>query len=114
MKECRVLDGTYEARIELLPQSVIYSVHFPGMPVTPGACLVQIACELASVAAGAKLELSSASDIRFLSPVLPSECKEILASLSGETPQEEPSLWEVKMFEGETLCARMKLFLKRA
>ena len=34
------------ARVRLLPESPIYEAHFKGMPVTPGACLIQMACEL--------------------------------------------------------------------
>ena len=32
--------------IELIPSCVIYAAHFPGRPVTPGVCIVQMGKEL--------------------------------------------------------------------
>lgn len=101
-------DG-FEARIALQPESAIYAAHFKGMPVTPGACLVQMACELASEAAGRPLDVREAADIRFLQPVLPGQT----AGLSFRLTQDpaDPSRWAVQVLDGETLCARMKLTL---
>jgi len=102
--------GILEARVRLLPGSVIYAAHFPDMPITPGACLVQIASELFSEAAGADFDVAEASHIRFLNPVLPDRDGELsfrmgTADGSGSRP--------VEIFSGEVRCARMKLFLKK-
>ena len=32
--------------IKLIPSCVIYQAHFPGEPITPGVCIVQMAKEL--------------------------------------------------------------------
>lgn len=32
--------------IELIPSCVIYAAHFPGEPITPGVCIVQMGKEL--------------------------------------------------------------------
>ena len=100
------------ARIRLLPESPIYAAHFKGMPVTPGACLIQMACEIISAAAGQTLDVEEASDIRFVSPILPNETTELEFQFSRPFPIEEPALWSVHILSGETLCARMKLTLK--
>lgn len=103
-------DGSYEASIELCPESPIYAAHFKGMPVTPGACLVQMACELASEATGAKLDLCEASDIRFLSPVLPDRTCRLAFKLERLAPG-TPAPWTVQILDGDQLCARMKITL---
>ena len=36
--------ATYE--IALNAQHFIYQAHFPGEPITPGVCILQMACEL--------------------------------------------------------------------
>ncbi len=57
------------SRIVLKEGSVIYRAHFPGYPITPGVCLLQIALELLD----SPLKLSSAKEIKFLSRVIPEE-----------------------------------------
>lgn len=49
----------------------IYGAHFPGEPVTPGVCLVQMAGELLEECLGRKLQLKKAVNVKFLSPVSP-------------------------------------------
>ena len=103
-------DGSWEARIALCPESVIYAAHFKGMPVTPGACLVQMACELASEATGERLDVCEASDIRFLSPILPDRTTGLTFKLERPAPG-SPAPWIVQILDGDALCARMKITL---
>lgn len=44
----------------------IYSCHFPGRPITPGVCLVQIAKELVSEHYNTAIEISEIKNIKFL------------------------------------------------
>ena len=47
-----VLTDAEGAIVRLLPESPVYQGHFPGYPITPGVCLVQIALELIEEMAG--------------------------------------------------------------
>lgn len=100
------------ARIRLLPESPIYEAHFKGMPVTPGACIIQMACELVGASLGRNLDIESASDIRFVHPVLPSEITELEFQFSRPLPEEQPDVWSVQAVAGDTLCSKMKITLK--
>lgn len=100
------------ARIRLLPESPIYAAHFKGMPVTPGACIIQMACELVGASLGKALDVEEASDIRFVHPVLPGEITELEFQYSRPLPVEQPDVWSVHVVAGDTLCARMKLTLR--
>lgn len=100
------------ASIALLPDSPIYAAHFKGMPVTPGACLIQMACELVSACTGKALDVEEASDIRFVHPVIPSEITELEFQFIRPLPDEQPDHWSVQVLSGDTLCSRMKLVLK--
>jgi len=44
----------------------LYDGHFPGLPVTPGVCLIQTATELMASAVGSPLCLIGARQIKFL------------------------------------------------
>ena len=51
----------------------IYSVHFPGNPVTPGVCLVQMATEILEQKFDKRLVLSTAVNIKFKRLVAPTD-----------------------------------------
>jgi len=51
----------------------IFNGHFPGNPVVPGVCQVQMVREVAEAALGSKCRLVSADNIKFLSMIVPSE-----------------------------------------
>ena len=106
------LISSTSARIRLLPDSPIYAAHFKGMPVTPGACLIQMACELVGASCGCTFDVEEASDIRFVHPVLPDEITELEFQYSRPFPLEQPDVWSVHILAGDTLCARMKFTLK--
>lgn len=51
----------------------IFAGHFPGHPVVPGACLLQIAEELASIQAGRTVHFLSVRNLKFRQPVTPDD-----------------------------------------
>ena len=98
------------ATVRLLPESAVYVGHFPGYPITPGVCLVQIALELIEEMAGQagqddkKGRLVAAKNIKFTSPVIPGEGMALRFNLSGEGGN-----WSVEVFDGDVLSAKMSL-----
>lgn len=105
-----VEEGRGRAVVELIPESSIYKAHFPGMPVTPGVCLVQMCLDVISEALGRNVTLSSAKDIRFLVPVIPGREVELTVdyTLSGDFPDMDAA---VTICCGENCHAKMKLTL---
>ena len=57
--------------IQLNRDCIIYQAHFPGMPITPGVCIVQIAEELLSDYLQKPLQLTSVRNAKFLSILQP-------------------------------------------
>ena len=100
---------TAGATVRLLPESPVYRGHFPGYPITPGVCLVEIALELIAEMAGqaghdGKVRLVGAKNIKFTSPIIPVEGTELRFNLGGEGSDRT-----VEILSGETLCAKMSL-----
>lgn len=56
----------------------IYSAHFPGHPVTPGAMLLEILTDIVSRAEGRFMRLESSGNIRFYSVIDPAASSKIL------------------------------------
>lgn len=52
----------------------IFEVHFPGNPVVPGACLLEMASEILEQQTGMALNLKSVKEIRFKRAISPA-CK---------------------------------------
>ena len=97
------VDGS-GATLRLLPESPVYRGHFPGYPITPGVCLVEMALEVIGEMAGHDVRLVAAKNIKFTSPVLPGEGTELRFNVSGEGEN-----WTVDVLNGETLSAHMSL-----
>lgn len=61
----------YVANIRLNKDHEVFSGHFPGNPVTPGVCMMQIIKELTQEAVNAPLKMKSASNIKFMALINP-------------------------------------------
>ena len=68
--------------IKLNPNHVIYSGHFPGQPVLPGVCTLQIIKECAQQLVNKKLQYLRITLCKFLRFVDPAQCSEITLSVS--------------------------------
>ena len=109
--ETVTVDGS-GVTLRLLPESPVYQGHFPGYPITPGVCLVEMALEAIGEMAGqaghdegaAPLTLVAAKNIKFTSPVFPEAGTELRFNISGEGEN-----WTVEVLNGEVLSARMSL-----
>ncbi|WP_302606435.1 beta-hydroxyacyl-ACP dehydratase [uncultured Duncaniella sp.] len=60
-------------RLALNPDCGIYRAHFPGKPITPGVCIIQIVSELLPYTLGFNVELHSVSNAKFLAVINPLE-----------------------------------------
>ncbi len=98
------------ATVRLLPESPVYQGHFPGYPITPGVCLVEIALELIAAMTDQvghderEVRLVGAKNIKFTSPIIPTEGTELRFNLGGEGSERT-----VEILSGDTLCAKMSL-----
>jgi 3-hydroxyacyl-[acyl-carrier-protein] dehydratase len=66
-------DGLPVYSISLNADCPIYKVHFPGSPVTPGVCIVQMVEELLEDYLERKVTLSEVKNVKFLYVLSPEE-----------------------------------------
>lgn len=59
--------------IQLNQDCEIYNAHFPGEPITPGVCVVQIAQELFADYMGKPATLISVKNVKFINVISPIE-----------------------------------------
>ena len=76
-------------QIRLNPEHAIYKAHFPGNPITPGVCIVQIVGEIVGERMGCKLQLRRIASLKFLQPISPIENQRLTVYLSSVSQSEE-------------------------
>ncbi len=87
-------EGETAYGLRLNPQHVIYRAHFPGNPITPGVCIVQMVGELLDSLAGRSLSLKRVVNVKFLhvlSPVEHPTCRVVFRRV-----EREGLVWRVK------------------
>lgn len=70
-------DNIIEAAIQLDGNHDVFKGHFPGQPILPGVCMLQMAKEILEIFFHNKMQLLKAEDIRFLAVVDPTQNKEL-------------------------------------
>lgn len=75
-------------QIELNPEHPIYQGHFPGHPVVPGVCLLQLIKECIENIRQQKLQIAQVSSCKFLSAINPIETPNISVALTFKETEE--------------------------
>jgi 3-hydroxyacyl-[acyl-carrier-protein] dehydratase len=85
---CQTATGT-DYTVALNAEHFIYQAHFPGNPITPGVCIIQIVKELSEEALQRELFLKKVNNIKFLNVINPLENNEVTFSVSVSSESEE-------------------------
>lgn len=91
------------------PQHPIYKVHFHGQPITPGACLMQLAGELLEKQLQKKIALQTIKNVKFLSMLVPQEDGIVKFVFSGIEEDEVRCSAKVEVRDEENVYAKMSL-----
>ena len=97
--------------LSLNPDHFIYLAHFPGEPITPGVCIVQIGKELLEEQMGRNLELVKVKNVKFLSVVSPRETTELVYTFKKVETSETSKEVKVQMVvtAGDEVKAKVSL-----
>ena len=90
-------------QVALLPDCKVYEGHFPGEPVAPGVCNIQMLKECAELVAGKPLTLRTISQCRMTKLITPKECPtlQVQVQLDGEK-------LTGSILHGEEVCLTIK------
>ena len=64
---------SHKWEVALNPGSGIFKVHFPGNPIMPGACQLEMFRQLACEALGKDVDIASVNNIKYLALIDPRE-----------------------------------------
>ena len=96
------------AKIALNADSPVYAGHFPGFPVTPGVCQVQMVKDILVEVLGIPLQLSKARDIKFNNIHEPGKVNTIYARIKYEMDGHRRIHVNAQLFEGDTKYLSLK------
>ena len=82
IKDIRQTATGLDYTLALNPEHPIYQAHFPGNPITPGVCIIQIVKELLEVQLKCKLFLKKVNNAKFLNVINPLENREVVFAVS--------------------------------
>lgn len=91
---------------------VIYQAHFPGQPITPGVCIIQIAKELLEDYVGQPLEVQRVKNIKFLSVISPVETPAVTYLLQKVTQDDAGYKAQVEVVTGDKALAKISFYCK--
>jgi len=105
--------SSLEAVIELNEKHKIFEGHFPGQPVLPGACMLQITRELLETFLEKTLQLVQADDIRFSAMVDPITNKELRFSIQYKLAEIQYININAKILKpDDVVCCKIKASFK--
>ncbi len=117
-KDSAGLKGSFV--LELNPSCFIYQAHFPGEPITPGVCIVQMGKELLEELLGdvwqrkVDTEITKVKNVKFLSVISPNESTVINFQIKKvEVSEEDPEIKaQISVLSEDEAKAKMSLVLR--
>ena len=107
-----VTESGRDYNIVLDAEHFIYKAHFPGEPITPGVCIMQIAVELLSLHCGKPLAIKKNKNIKFLKIISPAETPGVCFSVSKVEAEDSKVKAQVSVSGGGETYAKLSLICK--
>jgi 3-hydroxyacyl-[acyl-carrier-protein] dehydratase len=86
----------------------IFEGHFPGHPVVPGVCMMQMVKEIIEQVIGKKTNLASAGEMKFLAIIDPQENTNIQAALKYNIEENGKMAVTAALFKDERIYFKFK------
>ncbi len=99
-------------QIRLNADSVIFQAHFPGEPIMPGACIVQMVQELFAVWTKREVEIAKIVNLKFLSVIKPDEVLDLDVAVKIRKEEDQQVHINADIVKDETTYTKMSLLLR--
>ncbi len=100
-------DNKVKSKIKLNENHAIFEGHFPGTPIVPGVCQIQIVGEIASEVLQQKLMLQQARNIKFTHVIDPIKHGILDIDLQIENKEQAFSV-RASIFSGDSVFLKFK------
>ena len=114
IQEHRQHDGVHDFDIRLDAEHFIYKAHFPGEPITPGVCIMQIALEVMEEAVAMPLSVTCVKNVKFLRIISPLEMPELCYSVQKIVVEEETVKAQIIVSAVDGVYAKLSMICQKA
>lgn len=101
--------------IRLIEDSPIYEAHFPSQPITPGACIVQMAAEIYEEFRDFPLkniDIVKVKNAKFLTAMIPDGGREFWYAIKEKVSDQGMIRLQVVVTSGDMIYAKLSLICK--
>lgn len=97
-------DAFISASLEINKNSELFNGHFPGHPVLPGACMLQLVKDVLADTLNTSLRLKMADQLKFIVLIDPTIIHTMQLEISCEFSDEDFITASAKLIAGEVIC----------
>ena len=101
-------DGHISAELDINKDCDIFTGHFPGQPVVPGACMLQIVKEVLEAALDTSLRLTKADYLKFMAMIDPENTRLVDLDIAYEYIDDADINVTAKLMNGEVVCFKFQ------
>jgi len=102
------VEGSITASLNINPNSEILKGHFPGHPVVPGACMLQIVKEVLEDALNDTLRLKKADHLKFMSLIEPGNNQTVQLEITYRETEGSDIFATARLSAGEIVCFKLQ------
>ncbi len=104
-------ENSFEYTVTLNPEHEIYNGHFPGRPVSPGVCSIQMIRECCEDALCKPMKITAISTCRFLNVLTPAKGKALQIKLNLNEEEDRTVKVDASICNEETTFVTLKCTL---
>ena len=103
-----IADNKAKVAIKLDPTHKIYEGHFPGLPIVPGVCMLQILKETLETIVSAKIRLRKADQMKFLIVIDPLKVVDLDLNINFKIDEDDQLNVSAELLKGSDIYFKFK------
>lgn len=100
--------GVISASLEINIAHEIFRGHFPGQPVVPGVCMMEMVKEITEMVTGKEMFLQKADNIKFLSVIDPNQNRNVNARITYASNENKRIVFDATLFKEDIIYLKFK------
>ncbi|MGZ3750422.1 MAG: hypothetical protein ACXVAU_04040 [Mucilaginibacter sp.] len=101
-------NNSVNATLGIYEESEIFKGHFPGLPVVPGACMLQIVKDVLESTLDGQIQLIKADQLKFLNMIEPTKYHEIQLSINYTFTEADTINATAKLIDNGVVCFKFQ------
>ncbi|MFB9078157.1 3-hydroxyacyl-ACP dehydratase [Flavobacterium procerum] len=113
LSEEKTSDTKYNFRILVNAKHEVFNGHFPGNPIMPGVCMIQIIKELTESVTKSSLFIQTLTNVKFMALINPNVTPELVLELDITTTEDDLVKVKNTTYFNETIALKLSNVYKK-